>query len=403
MRRPISGRWNPRPPGRRLRPVPSFHRRGTSLARGPAEEGREERPAGPPTGHFRDGNRPARPPLCSLPCSSAGLDLRGGYSDNGAIRPPGGPPICSLCPVALEAAMKNTVFPQALMVALWLAAFPAARNPAGAQLPSPAPGPGIAASLQPFVDNHTLAGAVLLVASKDKVLSLEAVGYADVAAKRPMQTDCLFWIASHVQADHGHRADDAGGRRQGERGRSGGKVSARVQGPVSGGGTGPASRAVEEARGTRSPSATCSVTPAACRSSRPWSSRRSTCCRCAQAVRTYAVSPLQFEPDSKYQYSNAGINTAGRIIEVVSGMPYEEFLDQASLRSPGDEGHVLPAERRSNCGDWPNRTSPMPRKTGLEETPIGQLQYPLDDSPRASPCRPAACFRRRPICRCSAA
>ena len=55
---------------------------------------------------------------------------------------------------------------------------------------------GVASSLQPFIDNHVLAGAVMLVASKDKVLSLEAVGYADIAAKKPMQTDNLFWIAS---------------------------------------------------------------------------------------------------------------------------------------------------------------------------------------------------------------
>ena len=43
------------------------------------------------------------------------------------------------------------------------------------------------------------------------------------------------------------------------------------------------------------------------------------------AVRSYAMTPLQFEPGSKYQYSNAGINTAGRIIEVVSGMPTRIF------------------------------------------------------------------------------
>jgi CubicO group peptidase (beta-lactamase class C family) len=46
------------------------------------------------------------------------------------------------------------------------------------------------------------------------------------------------------------------------------------------------------------------------------------------AVESYAMLPLLFEPDSKYQYSNAGINTAGRIVEVVSGMPFEEFLDK---------------------------------------------------------------------------
>ena len=59
-----------------------------------------------------------------------------------------------------------------------------------------APEVRLADSLQPFVDNHTLAGAVVLVADRDKVLDLEAVGYADVAAGTPMKTDDLFWIAS---------------------------------------------------------------------------------------------------------------------------------------------------------------------------------------------------------------
>ena len=58
------------------------------------------------------------------------------------------------------------------------------------------PGKGLASQLQPFVDSHTLAGAVTLVATKDKVLDLSAVGYADVAAKKPMTTDAIFWIAS---------------------------------------------------------------------------------------------------------------------------------------------------------------------------------------------------------------
>jgi len=44
---------------------------------------------------------------------------------------------------------------------------------------------------------------------------------------------------------------------------------------------------------------------------------------------------LEFEPDSKYQYSNAGINTAGRIIEVVSGLPYEKFMDQRLFKPLG--------------------------------------------------------------------
>ncbi|MFH1302575.1 MAG: serine hydrolase domain-containing protein, partial [Planctomycetota bacterium] len=52
------------------------------------------------------------------------------------------------------------------------------------------------AVLQPFVDKHELAGVVALVADKDQVLSVEAVGFADVAGEKAMQQDALFWIAS---------------------------------------------------------------------------------------------------------------------------------------------------------------------------------------------------------------
>src|ERR1017187_1299552 len=57
-----------------------------------------------------------------------------------------------------------------------------------------------APALQPFVDKHELAGAVALVADKDKVLSVEAVGFADIAAKNAMKTDAVFWIASQSKA-----------------------------------------------------------------------------------------------------------------------------------------------------------------------------------------------------------
>jgi CubicO group peptidase (beta-lactamase class C family) len=44
------------------------------------------------------------------------------------------------------------------------------------------------------------------------------------------------------------------------------------------------------------------------------------------AVECYAECPLTFEPGSKFEYNNPGINTVGRIIEVASGMPYEQFM-----------------------------------------------------------------------------
>lgn len=50
--------------------------------------------------------------------------------------------------------------------------------------------------LQSLVNNHTIAGAVTLVSTKDHTIYLKAVGFRDLSAKAPMPTDALFWIAS---------------------------------------------------------------------------------------------------------------------------------------------------------------------------------------------------------------
>src|SRR5437667_10575321 len=56
--------------------------------------------------------------------------------------------------------------------------------------------PGIGAAMQEMIAKNEIAGAVTVVVQKDKVLHLENNGFADVAAKRPMTPDTLFWIAS---------------------------------------------------------------------------------------------------------------------------------------------------------------------------------------------------------------
>lgn len=67
--------------------------------------------------------------------------------------------------------------------------------PAVSALRAEAPKP-LAAAMQPFVEDKVLAGAVTLVADKDKVLEVSTVGWADVAARKPMTQDTMFWIAS---------------------------------------------------------------------------------------------------------------------------------------------------------------------------------------------------------------
>ena len=50
----------------------------------------------------------------------------------------------------------------------------------------------LSAILKPFVDKHELAGAVALVADKNKVLSVESVGFADIGAEKAMKADSVF-------------------------------------------------------------------------------------------------------------------------------------------------------------------------------------------------------------------
>src|SRR5947208_5228080 len=194
--------------------------------------------------------------------------------------------------------------------------------------------PSIARRLQPFVDRGTLAGAVILVATRDKVLSLETAGYSDVAAKRPMSDDAFFWIASMskpITATALMMLVDEG------------KVS--LDDPV-------AKHLPEfrdqmvavEKTSTRivlkKPSHAIMVREILSHTSGlPFSSALEQptldLLPLRVAVGSYAMTPLQFEPGSRSQYSNAGVNTAGRIIEVVAGMPYEEFLESRLFRPLG--------------------------------------------------------------------
>jgi CubicO group peptidase (beta-lactamase class C family) len=249
-----------------------------------------------------------------------------------------------------------------------------------AQVTSAPRSKSITAALQPFVDNHSLAGAVTLVASGEKVLSLEAIGFADVATGKPMRSDALFWIASQSKpmtatalmmlVDEGklklddpvtkflpefadqwlaveHDSDHVLLKRPNHH------VTVR--------------HLLSHTSGMAFKSAMEEPTL--------------DLLRLRDAVRSYAMTPLQFEPGSKYQYSNAGINTAGRIIEVVSGMPYEEFMDKRLFEPLAMKDTTF----------WPNETqlarlaksyTPNAQKTDLEETTITQLKYPLDDHER---------------------
>jgi CubicO group peptidase (beta-lactamase class C family) len=96
------------------------------------------------------------------------------------------------------------------------------------------------------------------------------------------------------------------------------------------------------------------------------------------------MTPLQTEPGTHYQYSNAGINTAARILEVVEGMKYEDFM-QRRLFDPLGMKHTTfwpgkEASRRVAKSYRPGKDG-----KGLVEITIDQLIYPLDDRTRRFP------------------
>lgn len=242
---------------------------------------------------------------------------------------------------------------------------------------------GVADVLRPYVERHELAGAVTLVASKDKFLSLEAVGYADIAADKSMQTDAIFWIASMskpITATAVMMLVDEG------------KI--HLDDPVSKylPQFAPAIMSVTADQGSiqigqpQSPVTVRSLLSHT--SGMPFTSRieRPTfdLYPLATRVQSYSFELLSFEPGSDFQYSNAGLNTAGRIIEVVSGMRYEEFLQKRLLGPLGMIDTVFwlteaQAQRLAKSYK-PNLSS-----GSLEETPITQLQYPLTDHTRRYP------------------
>jgi D-alanyl-D-alanine carboxypeptidase len=56
-----------------------------------------------------------------------------------------------------------------------------------------------------------------------------------------------------------------------------------------------------------------------------------------EVIRLYGTGKLDFEPGTRYSYSNTGYDILGRIVEKVSGLPYGEFLSRRILKPLGLE------------------------------------------------------------------
>ncbi|MEP6669323.1 MAG: serine hydrolase domain-containing protein [Chthoniobacter sp.] len=182
------------------------------------------------------------------------------------------------------------------------------------------PGP-LAPVLQKSIDRHIVSGAVGLVADRDHVLDLEAVGESSVNAHTPMQTDSLFYIASMTKTftgaavmmlvDEGKLTLDDPVE----------KYLPEFKGQM----------VVEDKQPPHPPKHPITVreimshTSGLTGSDDPDVKRFFTL---KEAVATIASKPLQWEPGTKYKYNNSGINTGARLVEVLSGVPFTDFLQK---------------------------------------------------------------------------
>jgi CubicO group peptidase (beta-lactamase class C family) len=175
--------------------------------------------------------------------------------------------------------------------------------------------PGIGAAMEEMIAKQEIAGAVTAVVTRDEVVHLEATGLADVAAKRPMTPDALFWIASMTKPVTGVAIlmlQDEG--------------KLKVEDPVS--------KYLPEFAGLKTPSgkpANLTLTQILTHTSGlgeatgPAAQQAKTL---ADLVPLWLAAPMQYEPGERWKYTQSGINAAGRIVEVVSGMTFDAFLQQ---------------------------------------------------------------------------
>jgi CubicO group peptidase (beta-lactamase class C family) len=175
--------------------------------------------------------------------------------------------------------------------------------------------PGIGAAMQDMVAKQEVAGAVTAVVTKDRVVHLEATGSADIATKRPMTPDTLFWIASMTKPVTGVAIlmlqDD-------------GKL--KVSDPVS--------KYLPGFANLKTPSgkpANLTITQILTHTSGLGEATGPA----ALAAKTLAdletlwlAAPMQYEPGEKWKYTQSGINAASRIVEVISGKTFDVFVQE---------------------------------------------------------------------------
>lgn len=161
-----------------------------------------------------------------------------------------------------------------------------------------------------------ISGAVTLIATRDAVVQLSATGKSDIEQNEAMKTDAMFWIASMtkpVTAVSILMLQDEG------------KLS--VDDPVA--------KYVPELAELKTPQGKPAnvtlkqlLTHTSGMALEVSTADRQKARTLADLMPIYARLPMRFDPGSKWEYCQAGINSLGRVVEVVSGKSLPEFFQE---------------------------------------------------------------------------
>ncbi len=244
---------------------------------------------------------------------------------------------------------------------------------------APPASPEVTAALQPYFDSYKLAGAIAIIADKTgKVHYRNLLGYADVEAKQPISEHNTFWVASmskmFVGASIMMLVDE-------------GKVS--LDDPVTKFIPQLEKWMVVEEQDQSHVLLKPLVRPVTVRHVLSHTSGLTGMSELQRAtgsdstpLKARALSsvtgPLQWQPGDKYAYGNQGMNIAARIVEIVSGMPYEEFLQKRFFDPLGMTETTFwpsPSQTARLAGAY----GPNKGKNGYARGEVGFLTKPYDD------------------------
>ena len=262
-----------------------------------------------------------------------------------------------------------------LLLALSIVPLVTAAQPAATGLTSGRPeGVGMSAErlqrinemVQRYIDNKQIAGAVTAVARRGRVVHFGAHGLMDLESKRPMRPDTLFRLASTTKPVTGVaimvlmeegklRLNDPVSRFLPEFKEAKVAVKEAADAELR---LVPASRPITVRDLLTHTSGLASGGAGSAEAEKVFQSRTDTETLAGLIPRLGAV-PLDFHPGSQWRYSGlAGIDILGRIVEVASGQPFDQFLRQRIFEPLGmkDTFFVVPDDRQARLATLYRRT-----------------------------------------------